>query len=174
VIVYRNDKTNVIQPVEGQIIQTPPYNTIDGFIVDGMYNGKPHIIKDGILSEVISHKGNVYKVKNYGETNTSYIVQEGDIYSHGETLKEARDNLIYKIGDRDTSKFESLTLDSELTKEEAIALYRTVTGACESGTRYFVEQNADKVKDKFTVKEIIALTKGQYGNSQLTEFIGKE
>lgn len=45
-----------------------------------------------------------------------------------------------------------------------------VTGACESGTRYFVEQQ-NTVKDNYTIKEIIELTKGQYGNETLVKFL---
>lgn len=91
-----------------------------------------------------------------------------------ERIPEGLDEAIYEDGCCIPTSKDDLTLDSVVTKEEAIALYRTVTGACESGTRYFVEQNADKVKDSFKVKEIIALTKGQYGNDSLVNFIGKE
>ena len=36
------------------------------------------------------------------------VLQDGDIYSHGETLKEAKESLKYKISNRDTSEFEKI------------------------------------------------------------------
>ena len=169
-VIIRRDEFEVIQPQAGDIIQLCPYD-IKGYLVNGLYNGEPHIIADGILSKVVNQKGDVYRVVNHGEDKQSYIVKSGDVYSHGATLEEARDSLVYKISDRDTSKYEGLTVDSEVTFAEAVAMYRTVTGACEKGVRYFVEQNEDKKKDKYTVKELLDLTKGAYGSDRLKEFI---
>lgn len=45
-----------------------------------------------------------------------YLVTDGEgRYAHGETIKEARESLIYKIKNRDKSEYESLTLDSKVT-----------------------------------------------------------
>ena len=125
---------------------------------------------DGIISIVINKHKNVYKVRNLGETKESYIVQDGDVYSHGSTIQEAKDSLIYKISNRDTSKFDNYTLETELTLKEAIEMYRVITGACESGTRYFVETILTDKKEKYTVQEVITLTQGQYNNEKLVEF----
>jgi hypothetical protein len=165
-----NGKMNVIISKEGQAIQTPPHLTIDGFIVDGMYNGDPYIIADGILSEVINKKGDVYKVINHGENRQSYIVKNGDVYSHGKTIKQAREDLIYKLSDRDTSKYDDITMDTVLTKEECIQMYMVITGACSSGMKYFVNNQTD-VKDEYTVAEIVKLTQGQWNHNELVEFM---
>lgn len=164
----------VIQPKNGDTIQICPRD-IPGHLNNGIYSrtGKQSIIADYILSEIVSQKGNVYKVINYGESEQSYLVKEDDRYAHGKTLKEARDSLVYKLADRDKSKYEHLTLDSILTKEEAITCYMAITGACASGTRYFVEQNQDKIKSKYTVAEIIELTKEQFGNEGFIKFFTK-
>jgi len=168
-VIVRWDKFEVIQPKEDKLIQLPPYY-MKGYLVNGMLNGEPHIMADSILSKIINKKGNVYKVINYGENEESFIIKDGDVYSHGKTIKEARDSLIYKITDRDTSAYDNYTLETEVTKEEAIKMYRSITGACEGGTKYFVEQNEDKLKDKFNIKELIDLTKGQFGNTKFKEF----
>ena len=156
-----------------------PFN-IKGYLekIDGKYvysedsnKENEYIIVDNILSRVISRKGNVLKVINYNEGKKSYIIKDGDLYSHGETIKEARESLVYKISSRDTSVYKDLTLDSVLTKDECIKLYRVISGACESGTKYFVsKQEPSKVKDKYSVKELIELTEGQYGNSELKKY----
>ena len=150
---------------------------IKGYVKDGYYykDGKKQykaIIADDILSQVISHKGNVYKVKNYGETEITYLVQDGDVYSHGKTLKEAKESLIYKLSNRDTSRYKDYTLGTKVSKKEAIQMYRVITGACEQGTRMFVE-HLDKVPRNLTVKKIIELTKEQYGNSTFRKFFGE-
>ena len=175
VIVNRN-VFEVITPEEGDIIQICPYE-VAGHLVNGKLNGVPHIIADGILSKIIGKKGNIYKVINHKEDKQRYLIerQNGDkkVYSHGETLKEARDSLIYKISDRDTSAYESMNLDTVLTKEECIVMYRAITGACEEGTRYFVESQ-EKVKKKYKISEIIEATKGQFGNELLIKFFKSE
>lgn len=52
-------------------------------------------------------------------------------------------------------------------------MYRTITGACSNGTKYFVEQNNDKVKESYTISEVIALAKDRFGNDKLVEFFKK-
>ena len=167
VIVNRNI-FEVILPKLDDIIQICPYN-ISGHLVNGLKDGIPHIIADGILSKVVSQKGDIYKVINHGKTEKTYLIKSGDKYSHGETLKKAKDSLIYKLADRDTSKYEDLTLKSILTKDEAIVCYIAITGACASGTKYFVETQ-EKLKTKYSIKEIIEATKGQYGNDSFAKF----
>lgn len=159
---------------ENEEILLCPIN-IPGYVLNGYYykDGEKQykaMIADGILSEIINHKGNVYKVKNYGEDTITYLVKDGDIYSHGKTLEEARENLKYKISNRDTSMYKGYTLETEITLEQAIKMYRTITGACETGVKYFVKNN--EIPSKMTVKELIKITQGQYGNRELVEFFG--
>ena len=47
-------------------------------------------------------------------------------------------------------------------------MYRVITGACEQGTRYFVEHN--DLPNRLTVRQAIDLTQGQYGNKKFKEF----
>ncbi len=128
---------------------------------------------DGIECAIISHKKDVYKVKNFENEKESYIVEKDGIYSHGDTLKQAKEDLIYKISNRDTSSYEKLTLDSEVTFEEAVKMYRVITGACEVGTKHFVSM-LDKIKKKYTIAEIIQLTEGQYGSDNFKRFFEKK
>jgi hypothetical protein len=130
-----------------------------------------HIIIDGILSKVVSKKGKVYKVINHNQKEQSYIVTDGNKFAHGNTIKEAKESLIYKLSDRDTSKYKSWTLDKIITKEEAIESYMAITGACATGTKYFVD-SLKEVKARYTVGEVIELTKGQYNNEAYKNFFG--
>jgi len=173
VIVNRN-VYEVILPKKGDIVHICP-SKIKGHLVNGIHSitGKKSIIADEILSEIISKKNNVYKIKNHGKTEISYLIEidrnNKKVYSHGNTIKEAKENLIYKLSDRDTSKYKDLTLKSILTKDEAIQCYMTITGACNTGTKYFID-NLDKVKTKYSIKEIIDLTEGQFGNREFQNF----
>ena len=172
VAIIRRDIFEVIKLSQNKEVQLCP-GGIEGYVKDGYYykDGKKQykaIIADRILSEIINHKGNVYKVKNYSEEEITYLVKDGDIYSHGKTLEEARENLKYKISNRDTSMYKGYTLDTEVTLEQAIKMYRIITGACETGVKYFVENN--ELPEKMTVKELIEITQGQYGNRELVEF----
>ena len=135
-------------------------------LLNGEFNECVEI--DGIMSIVLKKHKNVYLVQNLGSTKKSYIVKDGDIYSHGDTVKEAKESLIYKISNRDTSKYTTYSLNTKLTKKEAIEMYRVITGACEAGTRYFVENNI--IPEDLTVKKVIDITVGQYGNESLKEF----
>ena len=170
-VVIRRDIYQVIELERGKTTQLYPYE-IKGYSINGVCSETMQevVVADDILSYVLDKKGNVYKVKNYGEENESYLIKDGDIYSHGNTIKEARESLIYKIGNRDKSEYENLTLDSVLTKEEAIKCYRVITGACEKGVKYFVESQ-ENIKDQYTVKEIIELTENNYLNNEFKRFI---
>lgn len=184
-IVVRRDFFEIIKTKENEILKLCPFK-MSGFLtkkenetdfcmeIDG--NRIPHIIADGILSKIIKKRTNngitVYKVINYGADKETYIVFDGENYSHGKTLKAAKDDLKFKIGNRDTSMYNDYTLDMELTLNDAIKMYRKITGACEAGTKYFVANN--KLPKKATVREVIKLTEGQYNNQKLKEFFESE
>ena len=134
-------------------------------------NGRKYIKVDGIFSVVDSHHGNVWRVHQLGSGKQMYIVTDGEYhYAHGDTIEEARKDLVYKICDRDKSEYEHLTLDSELTYAEAIECYRVITGACSAGTQHFCENILTVKKDKYTIREMIELTEGQYRNEIFREF----
>ena len=132
-------------------------------------NGR-YILVDGIFSEVINKRNNVWKVEQIGKSEASYVVTDGEgRYAHGSTIREAREDLIYKISDRDKSDYEGLDIDHEFTFQQAIEAYRVITGACALGTKQFVAEQ-ENVKDKYTIKEIMDITKNQYGHDVFVEF----
>lgn len=136
-------------------------------------DGVRYIKADGIFSVIDSHHENVYKVHKLGQQDRPfYIVTDGEgHWAHGEILAEAKADLIYKINDRDTSAYDNLTVDDTLSYEEAIAAYRTITGACSLGTRDFIENRLPTPhKDKYTIKEIIDLTRNEYGGKEFAKF----
>ena len=122
------------------------YNKVICHFIKG-YNsitGNQLIIIDNLLGEIAWKKGNIYKVLYFveiGDIQVSYLIDEAKSYY----------NLINK---------NNLTSDSILTINEAIQCYGKITRACSSGIKDFVD-NLDKVKSKYSIKEIIDLTKNR-------------
>jgi hypothetical protein len=130
-----------------------------------------HIIADGILHELVSERGPIYRTRDIITGKLGYLITNGDgKFAHGDTIKDARESLVYKIGNRDKSKFHGMTRNTVLTFAEGIEAYRVITGACASGTRAFVEAKIEKPNAKYTVGEIIELTNGQYGSEEFSAF----
>ena len=140
-----------------------------------IWRNKEYIKVDGIFTRIISERGNVMRVQRIARKDIEYLVTDGDgRWAHGKTLKEAKDSLIYKISSRDTSEYRTWKLSTEVTHAEAIEAYRVITGACVLGTRHFCETIlGDKKKDKYTIAEVIELTRGQYGAETFKSFFTK-
>ena len=136
------------------------------------WNDRSYIKVDDMFTAIDSHHGNVYRVHKLNSSEQLYLVTDSENHwAHGRTLQEARADLIFKINDRDTSVYRNMSLNDTITYEEAIAAYRTITGACAAGTRDFIENRLPKPhKDKYTVQEIIALTEKEYGGKKFSEF----
>ena len=134
--------------------------------------GGKYVLVDGIFAEVINHRGNVWETKRVGRKDIEYIVTDGNgKYAHGRTIREAKGDLIYKISNRDKSRYEGMKLTDTLTHEEAIEAYRVITGACSAGTRDFVENYlGDDKAESYTIEDIIRLTKGRFGSQIFADF----
>ena len=138
------------------------------------WRNKTYIKTDGIFSKVVSRKGNIYKITQIGDLKERYLITDGNgKWSHGDTLKEAKEDLIYKISSRNKDDYKNLTLDSELTFQECVEAYRVITGACSFGTRNFVENRLSEKKEKYKISEVIELTRGEYKNSEFSNFFSK-
>ena len=143
-------------------------------MIEKLWGNSKFICVDGMFTEKLTHHGNVWEVKKIAGTKTFYIVTDGNgKYAHGDTIKDAKKDLIYKISNRDKSSYKHLTLDSELSFEDAIECYRVITGACSLGTKDFVENYLTEKKYKYTIREMIELTKGRYGNQTFSDFFNK-
>ena len=136
------------------------------------WNNKKYIKVDGIFSIVDNYHGNVYKVHQIGSTKQMYVVGDGNgKWAHGNTIDKARKDLIYKISNRDKSAYKNLKLDSSLTLEESIECYRVITGSCAVGTKDYVENRLPKPhKEKYSIREMIELTKNEYQGKEFEEF----
>ena len=117
---------------------------------------------DGIFSRVVSSKGGVKKVKT-DEGKTLFIVSDDNgNNAHGKTIKEALEDLKFKIASRDVSQYQNMALTEKKTPSEWAFVYRVITGACQSGTASFIESKG-KLKKNYTLAEITEQTRGAYG-----------
>lgn len=133
------------------------------------------ICADGILTEVVSKRGNVMRVRRISRKEIGYLITDGSgNYAHGDTLDEAKEDLIFKITDRKTSDYEHLTLTDTLDHMEAMLCYRVITGACRQGIKHFIETKlGHNAKPSYTIAEIIDITKGEYRSDVFREFFEK-
>ncbi len=134
------------------------------------YLKRGYLKADGIISKVIAHKKfktiEVFEVEQRFEK--SFVVKKGQTFSHGKTIKEAKESLKYKISSRDTSEFKKWNLKTVATQAKMIEAYRVITGACEFGVRDFCQ--GKKLPSKLSVANVIELTNGKYGNEKFQEF----
>ena len=130
-------------------------------------NGK-YVLVDGIFAEVIRKRNGVFKLKKPNSSKVFFCVTDGNgRYAHGDTVQAAKDDLLYKISSDDRrEQYKDIALDSILTFEECIRFYRVMTGACAFGVKNFIESNNIK-RRSYTVREILTITKGQYGSDSL-------
>ena len=137
-----------------------------------LWRNKEYIKVDGIFTRIISERGKVMKVQRIARKEIEYLITDGEgRWAHGATLKEAKESLIYKITDRDSSKYKTWDKNTIVSHAEAIEAYRVITGACALGTRHFCESVlGENKKDKYTIAEVIELTKGQYGAETFKNF----
>ena len=153
--------------LNGTNITTPDhYNRLR----DGAYVPNKYIYVDGILTHVKREKRIGEYTYYVGRIPGSDVITDGVNYAHCKSIRDGVTDLNFKKAkDRGAAQYSGYTLESELTPEEAMIMYRIITGACQAGTRQFVD-SLGELKDKYTVAEIIELTKGQYNATAFEDF----
>ena len=123
---------------------------------------------DDIFSRVISTRNGVKKVRTDDGKVLFVVSDENGNFAHGETIAEARKDLVFKV----VAKFEG-KLPESATGSEWIGLYRAVTGACGPGVKHFVETMGVDLAETFTVQDIVKMTKRSYGHEKFAEAAGE-
>ena len=139
----------------------------EGDCVKGRY-----IYCDGILTH-IKKKRKVGKFTLFvGKIKGRNVVFDGQNYAHCGSLREGISDLLFKVAkDRGADQYKGLSLDTELTVAEMVTMYRVITGACRQGSESFVS-SLGELKDKYTIREAIDITKGRYNSDKFAEFFG--
>ena len=147
----------------------------DGFnmarkLKDGDYRPGEYLYADGILTLVKRDK----KVGEYtyyvGKIQGMDVISDGRNYAHCKSIKDGINELAFKTAkDRGAEQYRGIDIEKQIKMEDAVVMYRIITGACQKGTQRFVD-SMETVKDSYTVREIIEMTKGQYGGETFRRF----
>ena len=141
-------------------------------IKEGDYVEGRYIYVDGIFTHIKKKKTVGQFTLFVGKIKGRNVVSDGTNYAHCDSLREGISDLLFKSAkDRGADQYKNLTLDTELTVEEMVTMYRVITGACRQGSEFFVK-SLGELKEKYTIREAIKLTKGQYNAKKFAEFFG--
>lgn len=136
----------------------------------GEYASGKYLYADGILTHVKKKK----KIGEYtlfvGKIPGHNVVFDGKHYAHCKNFRDGVGDLLFKsAADRGADQYRGISLDDSFTVEELETMYRVITGACQQGTRAFIDGLKER-KERYTIRETIELTKGQYGAEKFKEF----
>ena len=150
--------------------------------------GKDVYMIDGIPTMLGIVHGNIARGRALLEdltTKPCYVVKQGGVYAHGETLRAAMEALRDKLleGMPLEERIEEFVKSHEWGKAYQSADYydwhRKLTGSCEMGRSEFAAAHGYKLTadELLTVEEFIDLTEGSYGGDiirRLREAYNKE
>ena len=108
----------------------------------------------------------------YDTDEEIYIVKEKDLSAHGETLKEAMDDLIYKKTQNE--EIENIIAEIKKTGKVNRAQYRAITGACQYGTNKFCEEHNIQDLEEISLEELRKILINDYGAEKFWNLIDKD
>ena len=130
---------------------------------------------DGYCMEIVnSHSVGEYTVHRAKFLGTAekycFIAEKDRFYAHGVTVKDAVKDLEFKLcKERGIEQYRDYTLDSLAD----YIFYRVMTGAYQMGTEAFMRAHGIDPTDKYTIRQVIELTKGEYGHERLMQNLKK-
>lgn len=145
------------------------------------FDGKDICLIDNIQTVITAVFGNIAKgfVLNSDLTLTPcYVAKQGDIFAHGNTLKEAIDALHEKLfddmpeEDRIAEFFKSHSPGVKYPAKDLFVWHNRLTGSCEAGRMSFARSHdIDLENDTFTIEEFVSLCKDSYGGETIKKLL---
>lgn len=136
-------------------------------------NGHAVHIIDNILTIITSVHNNIAKgfiVQTDLQLIPCYIVRDGDMFAHGETLRNAFDSLQEKLYENSTEeerinafKKKFPEYDVKYDNRDLFIYHHVLTGSCKMGREAFMSNNGLSLDGKTSVREFVELTKDSYG-----------
>ncbi|MGN0476269.1 MAG: hypothetical protein ACI4HM_02920 [Ruminococcus sp.] len=138
---------------------------------NGDYVPEKYLYADNMLTHIKGEKN----IKGYtfyiGKIKGKNVIFDGKNYAHCKTFKDGIFDLKFKEAkDRGAEQYKNLSFDSKVKTEELIMMYRIITGACQQGTANFVASLGNNLKESYTIREAIEITKGQYNADVFKRF----
>lgn len=139
-----------------------------------LYNGDyvpgKYLYADGILTHIRGKKTIGGYDLYIGKIKGRNVVSDGKYYAHCSKLQDGIADIAFKRAAKaGTDQYRSVSLDDSFTAEKMVTMYRVITGACRQGSQAFID-SLGKLKDRYTVREAIELTKGQFGAEHFAEY----
>ena len=142
---------------------------------NGDYVPGRYLYADGILTHIRRSRKMGEYIIYIGKIRGKNVVSDGEHYAHCDKLSDGIADIAFKRAkNRGEEQYRGLSLDTEMTVEEAVTMYRIITGACRQGSEDFVAGLGDKLKERYTIREAIELTRGQFNAHRFAEFFGAE
>ena len=136
-------------------------------------NGHAVYIIDNTPTIIISVHNNIAKgfvVRTDLQLIPCYIVRDGDMFAHGETLRDAFDSLQEKLYDDSTEeerieafKKKFPEYDVKYSNRDLFTYHHVLTGSCKMGRKTFVANRGLSLDGKTSIREFVELTKDSYG-----------
>lgn len=159
--IFRND---YITPAQARKVR----RLKDGDSGDGSYIYADYIFT--FVKEVRHIDGYALYV---GKVPGKNVVSDGKFYAHCSDFRTGISDILFKRAkDRGAEQYRSIDRNTPIPLEDAKTMYRIITGACQQGTEDFVQslEATGKLKDAYTVNEMLEVTKGQYGAKTFAKF----
>lgn len=137
------------------------------------YQGTVYTVKciDGYVMVIDSEKAKgdftIYKCRYFGRFNECIVAKRGDYYAHGDTLKEAVEDVNFKFL-QETFDLDTLVSEIKSKKTMSVSEYRLITGACRQGCANFRKSKGIE-STELPLKEVINITKNEYGGDRVQE-----
>ena len=127
---------------------------------------------DGITTLKISEKKRdgitIIKGQNLGGEEI-YVVKEKDLCSHGDTLKQALEDLQFKK--LKSEEVQDIIKEIKKTGKVNRMQYRAITGACQYGTNKFCEEHNIQELDEISLEELRKILINDYGAEKFWNLI---
>ena len=130
---------------------------------------------DGVLTGIYCAHGNVAKgfILQGFAVKPCYIVRDGDVFAHGETLKDAEEALREKVmenmdeGEAITKFVEHFKPKTLYKNSEFFEWHHYLTGSCRMGRENFCANNGVDLNAESTPEYFIALTEHSFGGGTI-------
>lgn len=146
------------------------------------YDGRDvHLIDDvqTIITAVFGGAAKGYILETDLTLTPCYVAKSGNTFAHGNTLKEAIDELHEKLfddmpeEDRIAEFFKAHSPGVKYPAKDLFVWHNRLTGSCEAGRMSFVRSHdIDLENDTFTIEEFINLCKDSYGGETIKKLLG--
>ncbi|WP_457797598.1 hypothetical protein [Methylocystis sp. S23] len=145
-----------------------------------MLDGRAFAIFDGMGCVVLSEKeieGVTVRhcQKSHFDTGECigdkfYVASSNGKNAHGDSIREAIEELAFKGGERNVEQYRNMPLDTEKSPQDWAFVYRMVTGACQFGVREFIGSKG-QLKESYSLKEILEETRGAFGHDKFKSVV---